>query len=89
MPPPEPGDPLVTRRTSCCKRPPTVDEEEETRQKRFRSEPVPRRLRVPDRSVRVTWLRTNVKIPVFQNIVESPVCRKLMCTLKIEIVPDR
>ena len=41
MPPPEPGDPVVTRRRVVAKRPPTVDEEEEIRQKRLRSESVP------------------------------------------------
>ena len=41
VPPPEPGDPVVTRRRVVAKRPPTVDEEEEIRQKRLRSEPVP------------------------------------------------
>ena len=40
VPPPEPGDPGMTRRRIVAKRPPT-DEEEETRQKRLRSEPVP------------------------------------------------
>ena len=40
VPPPEPGDPVVTRRRILAQRPPTVDEEE-IRQKRLRSEPVP------------------------------------------------
>ena len=35
VPPPEPGDPVVTRRRSAAKRPPTVEEEEEIRQKRL------------------------------------------------------
>ena len=39
--PPEPSDPVVTRRGIAAKRPPTGDEEEENRQKRLRSEPVP------------------------------------------------
>ena len=41
MPPPEPGDPGMTRRRVVAKRPPTDDEEEEMRQKRLRSESVP------------------------------------------------
>ena len=42
VPPPEPGDPGMTRRRIVAKRPPTDDEEEEEmRQKRLRSEPVP------------------------------------------------
>ena len=41
VPPPEPGDPVETRRRIVAKRPPTGDEEEEIRQKRLRSEPVP------------------------------------------------
>ena len=41
VPPPEPGDPVVTRGRVVAKRPPVVDEEEEIRQKRLRSEPVP------------------------------------------------
>ena len=41
MLPPEPGDPVVTRRRVVAKRPPTADVEEEIRQKRMRSEPVP------------------------------------------------
>ena len=40
MPPPEPDEPVVTRRRVVAKRPLTVDEEE-IRQKRLRSEPVP------------------------------------------------
>ena len=39
VPPPEPGDPVMTRRRTVAKRPPTDDEE--MRQKRLRSEPVP------------------------------------------------
>ena len=41
VPPPEPGDPGMTRRRIVAQRPPTDDEEEEMRQKRLRSEPVP------------------------------------------------
>ena len=41
VPPPEPGDPGMTRRRIVAKRPPTVDDEEEMRQKRLRSELVP------------------------------------------------
>ena len=41
VPPPEPGDPGMTRRRIVAKRPPTDDEEEEMRHKRLRSEPVP------------------------------------------------
>ena len=41
VPPPEPGDPGMTRRRIVAKRPPTDDEEEEMRQKRLRSESVP------------------------------------------------
>ena len=41
VPPPEPGDPGMTRRRIVTKRPPTDDEEEEMRQKRLRSDPVP------------------------------------------------
>ena len=40
VPPPEPGDPAVTRRRVVAKRPPAVDEER-IRLKRLRSEPVP------------------------------------------------
>ena len=40
VPPPEPGDPVVTRRRVVAKRSPTADEEE-IRQKRLRSELVP------------------------------------------------
>ena len=39
--PPEPDNPVVTRRRVVAKRPPTVAEEEELRQKRLRSESVP------------------------------------------------
>ena len=41
VPPPEPGDPVVTRRRVVAKRPPTCDEEEEILQTRLRSKPVP------------------------------------------------
>ena len=41
VPPPEPGDPGMTRRRIVAKRHPTDNEEEEMRQKRLRSEPVP------------------------------------------------
>ena len=41
VPPPEPGDCVVTRRRVVAKRPPTGDGEEEMRQKRLRSELVP------------------------------------------------
>ena len=40
VPPPEPGDPGMTRRRIVAKRPPN-DDEEEMRQKRLRSESVP------------------------------------------------
>ena len=39
--PPEPDDPVSTRRRFVAKRPPTAAEEEEFRQKRKRPEPVP------------------------------------------------
>ena len=41
VPPPEPGDPVATRRRNVAKRPLTAAEEEESRQKRMKSEPVP------------------------------------------------
>ena len=101
VPPPEPGDPGMTRRRIVAKRPPT-DDEEEMRQKRLRSESVPELFPLTgeelSEDVLKSWsiysrhlCQTIVKIPMCQlaqNFVMIPVFRKLMCTLWIGTVPD-
>ena len=86
VPPQKPGDSAVTRRRVVAKRPPTVGEEEIRQDRNLCQNLFP--LTEEELSEGVFEIRFCSRHLV-QNIVKIPVCRKLMCTLKVEIVPDR